>query len=294
MDGKTLLLAALVAVAASTVSPALFQKLPAPQKSVWFALSEEAGSDGKFILDRLAIVSDGKLSKVPDDCNYNDATYKQFFAEYLDAGHTYSVLFGGAAAGSTVAHGPEKDSAISADYTGSARIRGPVMGLATNALISQAGVSSRQAPTPEERQSASDLARNLFAKAGVPPDLLAKIKVRNLTHTLLFPSESPSLIGSFFIEAGGQDRPTHNLFFIATLKGSALSPELVWTKISKDQLESDSVTFVDQADLFGGGEEEVIVLDRGWEGYVYRIYRRTKDDASRWEPIFETGIFGCA
>jgi hypothetical protein len=283
----------LLAVSTATVS--LCQKPASPQETVWFALAEEFGSKGKIILDRIATVSSGKLSKVPDYCSYNEPAYKQFFAEYLNAGHSYSVLFGGGAAGSAVVREYGEDSATYAvDYRGPARIRGLVMGLATNAVVNQAGGSSRQVPTPAERQSAADLARGLFAQAGVPLDLLAKIRVRNLTHTVLLPSKSPSLIGSFFIEVGGERGPTHNLFFIATFNGTVYAPELVWTKISKDELESENFTLVDQGDLFGDGDQEVIVLDRGWEGYIYRIYRRTKNDASPWEPIFETGIFGCA
>jgi hypothetical protein len=38
---------------------------------------------------------------------------------------------------------------------------------------------------------------------------------------------------------------------------------LVWTKISNYELESESANFVDQGDLFGDGEEEVIVLEQG-------------------------------
>jgi hypothetical protein len=282
-------------LAASTATVSLCQKPPTPRETVWFALREEFGSNGKIILDRIAAVSDGKLSKVPDDCSYEDPAYKQFFAEYFNGGHSYSVLFGGVAAGNAVVREHGEDSASYAvDYRGPARIRGQIMGLATNAVVTQAVASSRQAPTSEDRLSALDLAKNLFAQAGVPPDLLAKIKVRNLTHTVLPPSKSPSLIGSFFIEVGGARGPTHNLFFIATFNGTGYAPELVWTKISKDELESDTVTFVDQGDLFGDGDQEVIVHDRGWENYVYRIYRRTKTDASHWEPIFETGIFGCA
>jgi hypothetical protein len=273
---------------------AFCQELPAPAPTVWFAIEEEFGSNGKLILDRLTTVSDGKLSKVPDDCSYGDPAYKQFFAEYLNAGHSYSVLFGGSAAGIAVVREPDKDSVNAVDYKGPARIRGQVMGLATNAVINHTSASSRQAPTAIERQAASNLAENLFAKAGVPQDLLAKIKVRNLTHTILLPSKSPSLIGSFSLETGGPRGPHNNLFFIATFNGTDYAPELVWTKISKDEVYSESATLVDQGDLFGDGEEEVVVLEAGYEGYGYRIYRRTKNDASRWESIFETGVFGCA
>jgi hypothetical protein len=289
MDGKRLVLAALVAVAASTLS----QK-PAPsQESVWFVLREEFGSNGKLVLDRLATSSEGKLSEVPDDCSPDDPASNQFSAEYLNAGHSYSVLFGGSPAGGAVVRAPYNVPVIAVDYRGSARIRGQVMGLATNAVISHIGASSRQAPTAAEHQAASKLAEDLFAKAGVPSDLLAKIRVRNLTHTILLPSKSPSLIGSFSIETGGQRGPHHNLFFIATFNGTDYTPALVWTKISSYELESESTNFVDQSGLFGDGEEEVIVLDQGYEGYGYRIYRRTRNDASRWEPIFEAGWPGC-
>jgi hypothetical protein len=109
MDGKRLVLAALVAVAASTVSLALGQKPVPPQKSVWFVLLEEFGSNGKLVLNRLATSSEGKLSKVPDDCSPDDPAAKQFSAEYFNAGHSYSVLFGGIAAGGAVVRAPDKD-----------------------------------------------------------------------------------------------------------------------------------------------------------------------------------------
>jgi hypothetical protein len=286
MDGKRLVLAALVNVAASTVSLALSQKPAPPRESVWFVLLEEFGSNGKLVLDRLATSSEGKLSKVPDNCSPDDPSSKQFSAEYLNAGHSYSVLFGGSAAGSAVVRAPDNYDVpvIAVDYRGSIRIRGQVMGLATNAVISHTGASSRQAPTAAEHQAASKLAENLFAKAGVPSDLLAKIRVRNLTRTIVLPSKSPSLIGSFSIDTGGQRGPHHNLFFIATFNGTDYVPELV---------ESESANFVDQGDLFGDGEEEVIVLEQFYEGYGYRIYRRTRDDVSRWEPIYEVGGPAC-
>lgn len=285
----------LLAVATATIS--LCQNFPTPQETVWFALKQgdEYDGIGKLRLDPLTISFGGKLSKVLDDCSDDGPAYKRFLAEYLNAGHSYSVLFGGSAAGSAVVGEPDKKSlAPSIEYKGPARLRGTVMGLATNSAISPIGMSSRQAPTAAEREAASKLAENLFAKAGVPSDSLAKVKVRNLTHTVLLPSKFPSLIGSFFIEAGGETRPTHNLFFIATFNGTDYVPELVWTRISRNEVESESVTFVDQGDLFADGDEEVIVLDRGWEGYGYRIYRRSKNNSSSWEQIFEAPVFGCA
>jgi hypothetical protein len=296
MSSRPLYCVTVVLLAVSTAAVSLCQKPPAPKETVWFALKQgdEYDGMGKLMLDPLAIISGAKLSKVLDNCSDDGPAYKRFLAEYLNAGHSYFVLFGGGAAGSAVVGETDKESlAPSVDYKGSAMLHGLVMGLATNSVMSQTGMSSRQAPTAAERHSASKIAENLFAKAGVPPDSLAKIKVRNLTHTLLLPSKFPSLIASFSIEAGGQTRPTHNLFFIATFNGSDYAPELVWTRISKNEVESERVTFVDQGDLFGDGEEEVIVLDRGWEGYGYRIYRKNKNSASNWEPIFETEVFGC-
>jgi len=286
MDGKRLVLVALVAVAASTVSLALSQKPAPPQESVWFVLLEEFGSNGNLVLDRLATASEGKLSKVPDNCSPDDPSSKHFSAQYLNAGHSYSVIFGGRAAGNAVVRGPDNYDVpvIAVDYRGSIRIRGQVMGLATNAVLRHTGTSSRQAPTAAEHQAASKLAEKLFGEGGVSSDLLAKIRLRNLTHTILLPSKPPSLIGSFSIETGGQGGPHHNLFFIATFNGTDYAPELVV---------SDGANFVDQGDLFGDGEEEVIVLEQGYEGYGYRIYRRTRNDASRWEPIFEAGGPGC-
>jgi hypothetical protein len=296
MGFRALSCAAVVLLGVSTATVSLSQKPPTSQKTVWFALKQgdEYDGIGKLRLDPLAIISGGKLSKVLDNCSDDGPAYQTFLAEYLNAGHSYSVLFGGSPAGIAVVGETDKNSLDpSVDYKGSARLHGPVMGLATNFVKNQTGMSSRQAPTAAERQSASKLAEDLFAKAGVPPDSLAKIKVHNLTLTVLLPSKFPSLIGSFSIEAGGRARPTHNLFFIATFNGTDYAPELVWTRISKNEVESQSATFVDQCDLLGDGDEEVIVLERGWEGYGYRIYRRNKNNSSSWETIFEAPAFGC-
>jgi hypothetical protein len=296
MSFRALSCAAVVILAVSTATVSLSQKPPTSQETVWFALKQgdEYDGIGKLRLDPLAIISGGKLSKVLDNCSDDGPAYQTFLAEYLNAGHSYAVLFGGGAAGIAVIGETHKNSLDpSVDYKGTARIHGPVMGLATDSIINPAKVSSRQSPTSAESQSAADIAKSLFAQADVPTNLLARIKVRNLTKTFLLPSKSPSLIGSYSIEAGGRTRPTHNLFFIATFNGTGYAPEFAWTRISKSEVESESATFVDQGDFIGDGEEEVVVLERGWEGYGYRIYDRKKNDASRWESIFETEVFGC-
>ena len=50
--------------------------------------------------------------------------------------------------------------------------------------------------------------------------------------------------------------------------------------------------FVDQADLFGDGREELIAVLGYYENYQYQVYSRANSSAS-WEKIFETEVLGC-
>ncbi|HEV1992982.1 MAG TPA: hypothetical protein VGR03_01495 [Candidatus Acidoferrum sp.] len=137
------------------------------------------------------------------------------------------------------------------------------------------------------------IAKRLFVQAGVAPKLLAGLKVENLTRTILPPSKHPSLIGSFSISFDNNESGiVHNLFFIATMEGNRYLTEFSWTQISRGETDNEDLQFIDHADLFGDGKDEVIVGLELYENYFYRIYERKKD-SSRWEQIFEVEAPGC-
>ena len=138
------------------------------------------------------------------------------------------------------------------------------------------------------------LARTLFVRAGVANSLLEKIKVENLTRTIVAPATSPSIIGSFSLAAADFETSgiVHNLFFIASVKSGELEPELVWTNLAQREASVESQQLVDQADLLGDGEEEIVTEIFYYENWRYFIYRRAKDGL-HWDKILETSVRGC-
>ena len=52
------------------------------------------------------------------------------------------------------------------------------------------------------------------------------------------------------------------------------------------------MNLVDQVDLFGDGQQEIITRVNYYEDWSYRVYRRDKSTAV-WEMIFQSDTFGC-
>jgi hypothetical protein len=260
--------------------------------TVWFVLSD---SGGKINVDPFATVTQGNLASIPNTCTSDDPKYGEFSERYLKPGASYSVWAGGAAAGK-VSFGSAIDALGNREvtYTGTARIRGRVMALASTLPGISGRENRRQPPSAPERAAAIKLATELYQQAGVPESALQNITVGNLTRTVLKPKSEPSLIGSFDIEEkfSPEDIRYNSLFFVASFSGGQLKPELSEMRISSFPEDSHSLSLVDQADMFNSGEDNLIVLLTFYENYRYRIYRRA-NDGNHWERIFETETMGC-
>jgi hypothetical protein len=81
------------------------------------------------------------------------------------------------------------------------------------------------------------------------------------------------------------------LFFVASERAGQLVPEFVWVKMSKSATDNEALRFVDQADLFGDGQEEIVAVITNYENYRCLIYGRTKGGAN-WKKISETEVRG--
>ena len=165
------------------------------------------------------------------------------------------------------------------EYSGIIRPHGYIQALATSVPPLTERRRTRLAPTGDERNLAMQLARTLFVRASVANSLLEKMKVENLTRTIVTPATSPSIIGSFSLAAADFETSgiVHNLFFIASVKSGELEPELVWTNLAQREASVESQQLVDQADLLGAGEEEIVTEIFYYENWRYFIYRRGKD-----------------
>jgi hypothetical protein len=286
--GCRLLCAVFLALFSSTLARPTAQS--SNDQVVWFVLLEEPR--GRLSIDPLGKVSAGKVSSVPSGCDAEDPSYKDFEASYLKQGKSYQVTFGGSPAGVISLQTPDQSFGnFTLTYNGPANVKGRVMALATNATLAAKGSPARKAPTPDERRQALALASQRFTESGISSESLSNMRVENLTHTTLKTSQSPVLIGSF--TAGAPDRmgPIHGLFLVASERNGELSPELVWMHLALSDTDSETLSLVDHADLFGDGQDEIVAMLGFYENYRYRVYRRSSN--AHWEPVFETDTLGC-
>jgi hypothetical protein len=253
----------------------------------------EGFQPGRMEIEPLGKFSGREIRPIPSLCDPSVPEYKEFMANYVRTGQIYAVTFGGAPAGTVRLRGPNPDYGIDpVEYAGPVKIHRFIMALATNAKLTLAESSGRYAPSPGEHKLALQLANEKFAEHGLARELLSRIQIENLTFTRIAPSKSPVLLGSFSLPLPGDSGITHYLFFIASESGGQLAPEFVWTKIATTETENEALHFVDQADLFGDGQQEVVAVNTYYENFRYRVYRRTKDGA-HWEQILETEVLGC-
>jgi hypothetical protein len=269
------------------------------KERVW--LSVEEPYRGQLRIEPIATVEDGELTAILPSCLPDAPVSQDDAAKYLEPGKKYARLFGGAPAGEVqlrevqLGEANHNESTASVTYVGTVKIRGQVRALATNAEQTDFRVASREPATSEQRASAVALARELFSEHGISEKLLSNIRVEYLTRTYLAPSPLPSLIGSFILDTGDSDGLLHSLFFIASQPGEKLVPDLVWTHLSESEMDEEHLRFVDHADLFGNGQDEVVtkLVSLATGSHRYIIFRRTKDGA-HWEQIFRSEPLGCS
>lgn len=265
-----------------------------PTEHVWLAVEEQPR--GQLRVEPIATVEKNTLVPIQTSCLSDVQTPEDFSAPYLQPGAKYSILFGGANLGEgTLAQQNTAEHTARLDYAGPIKIRGQARALATNAGAYDFRVASRESAKAEERAAALALARKLFAQHGMPETLLAKIRAEHVARTYLAPSAQPSFIASFFLDEDSPDGLVHGLFFIASQPAERLEPEFVWIHLSEAESGEERLRFVDHADLFDTGEDEVVgkLVSVQTQSHRYLIFRRTRD-RSHWEQIFKTEPLGCS
>ena len=261
---------------------------------VWLAVEEQPR--GQLRIEPIATVEDSVLAPVQTSCLSGEQTPEDFSVNFLQSGRKYSLLFGGASIGEGQVGEENRNAAIaSLIYTGPLKIRGQVRALATNAQPGDFRVASREPATSEQRGSAIALAREIFTQHGIPQALLPKVQVEYVTRTYLVPSPQPSLIASFSLDTGDNEGLVHTLFFVANQPGEKLVPELLWVHLSETETDEEHLRFVDHADLFGNGQDELVakLVSLETQTHRYLIFRRTKN-GDHWEQFFKTQPLGCS
>lgn len=282
----------MLAVAVLAVLPAgtvRSQSAALPAEGVWFALSE--ADPDKLSLDAIAAVRNGRLQSVPDDCYENDPAYKEFVAKYLQPHQSYPITFRGTQAGQATIQkeSPPWLNGALASYDGPILIRGEVMALASNAPLRFKNADLSRYAIASEEAAVLEAAKTQFAKAGLPQALVENVRSDEVLVEYLDRSMRPTLVASVSVEQGG---PRHSLFLIAVANGRHIVPQFLWSRISQDEKDNQTLRFVDYADLLGDGQYEIVLRQNYSENYRYRVLRRTKNK-SHWEQIFQTPVLGC-
>jgi hypothetical protein len=261
---------------------------------IWLAVEEQPR--GQLRIEPIATVDDSVLTPVQTSCLSGEQTPDDFSVNFLRSGRKYSLLFGGASIGEGQVGEENRNAAIaSLIYAGPLKIRGQLRALATNAQPGDFRVASREPATTEQRASALTLAREIFSQHGIPQALLPKVQVEYVTRTYLAPSPQPSLIASFSLDTGDNEGLLHTLFFVADQPGEKLVPELLWVHFSENETDEEHLRFVDHADLFGNGQDEIVakLVSLETQTHRYVIFRRTKN-GDHWEQFFKTEPLGCS
>jgi hypothetical protein len=261
---------------------------------IWLAVEEQPR--GQLRIEPIATVDDSVLTPVQTSCLSGEQTPDDFSVNFLRSGRKYSLLFGGASIGEGQVGEENRNAAIaSLIYAGPLKIRGQLRALATNAQPGDFRVASREPATTEQRASALTLAREIFSQHGIPQALLPMVQVEYVTRTYLAPSPQLSLIASFSLDTGDNEGLLHTLFFVADQPGEKLVPELLWVHFSENETDEEHLRFVDHADLFGNGQDEIVakLVSLETQTHRYVIFRRTKN-GDHWERFFKTEPLGCS
>jgi hypothetical protein len=162
--------------------------------------------------------------------------------------------------------------------------------LATNSKIVKSHTSNISTPSESDKTQALNLANSEFKKHGVKVKKVSEIKIENIKMTQFLPASSKSIVGSFSLKGSTSlDR----VFLIADRAGTEFKPTLVKFNHSIDLEDGKDDTFelfVDQADMEGNGNDEVITQVTGYEFEEFWVYKRKNDG---WVKILIGGSGGC-
>jgi hypothetical protein len=246
-----------------------------------FAVSAESGEGS---MDAVVQVS-GKQLRVPFTDEQKNRQ-KKIAAEYFATGQTYRLIFGGGEAGSvTVKKWSEGCNSVHAEVglATSVTLGGQVRALATNSGSLGKGASARRAPTDTERAAVMTLVKNIYRQNRTPGNLIAAIKVTNLTATDLDGDGKYEFVGSFTSTA--KNKFERDLFLIAKSQGAGMRADLAKFEAYQPPPETYlySIDFIDQLDLDGNGVGEVFAVQGAFDGYSYVMFKKV---GGRWREIY--------
>jgi hypothetical protein len=235
-------------------------------------------------MDAVVVVENGKFrAPFPEE---NEAAQKEFATDYFKPGKKYRLTFGGGEVGTAVV----KTSDVGCNNIharvgaqGGTKIRGHIMGLATNSETLGRKESSRRAPTDEERGAVMEVVKQIYRSRKTSAALLRLLTTTNLAATDLNGDAKFELVGSFVIQTPNKAR--RDLLLIAEPDGTSFKAGLIefqTYKLPPEDFDS-AIDFVDQLDIDGDGVAEVFANQQGFDAYSYSIYKKQN---GRWRQVY--------
>jgi len=270
-------------------------------KSIIFAVL----NDGQT-LEPIAAVDKNKLvASVGGDGEAKPL--KSFVNTYYKPQTTYNLIFGGAINGKVTVKSSSPNSdcgknlATVTTQSAKAKLKGMVMGLATNETTPKSAKGVRRLPTAAERSEIESLVRAEFAKQKVSANALKKLRYYNLTALDVDDDGEAEMVGSFWVESSVKER---NLLFFIAEKDSSGDYELGYNeyeKVTPDDLMSGdlkdldagigSQLLLDALQYNGDTTAEIFTINKAFEGNNFHVYSRQD---GKWTRVFEGYNYHCA
>jgi hypothetical protein len=293
---KKCLVLGLMIFLTAALGPSLFGQAKKPNKVV-FAVINNGG-----MLEPLAKVENGKLMQTVsggDDSAILSAFHKTYYAPKK----AYSLIFGGAKAGTATVKksDPSADcSAAMAQVTVAStkvKLNGFVMALATDIANSKPTSGLRRKPTVAER---ADIEKLVVAEFGKNKVSARGMNYHNLTALDLNNDKATEFVGSYWVNTSAAERGL--LFFIAAKDrtGKYSMGHHEFRTIKKDEVMSGDIKNVDEGiyhellldvlDFDDNGVAEVFTMVQGFEGNTFNVYEWK---AGKFTKILEASSYHC-
>lgn len=262
-------------------------------------------NDGQM-LEPIGIIDKGELVATANGGD-EPKTLTPFVSSYYKPKTAYSLIFGGKTNGTVTVKSYDaksdcgKNMAQAATASAKAKIKGMVMGLATNAAVGKSASGVRRLPTPAERTEIESLVRAEFTKQSVSSNAAKNLKYHNLTALDVDNDGKAELVGSFWAENSANER---NLLFFIADKGADGKYNFgysEYSKVSKDDVMSGELKDLDEGiahelllDIFeynGDKTAEIFTVSRAFEGNDFNVYSRRD---GKWSKVFEGYNYHCA
>lgn len=285
-------------------STAIFaqRKKPAPPqkpKTIVFAVL----NDGRT-LEPIGLIDKGELVEASNGSD-DGAKLKKFSNTYYKPNTAYKLVFGGVDAGTVTVKKNDPTAECSTNLAEAtfvspkAKLKGMVMGLATNAAVKK-GTGVRRLPTAAERTEIESLVRAEFTKNKISDNIARNLKYHNLTALDVDADKKAEMVGSFWVETSATERAL--LFFIAE-KGANGKYKMGYSEfrlVKQEEVMSEDIKSLDEGiyhellldamEYDGDTTDEIFTYIQSFEGASFTAYSKRE---GKWVKAYEFANYHC-